>query len=331
MVAKDTAEKVEGDKLPNVVAKDTAEKVEGDKLPNVVAKDTAEKVEGDKLPNVVAKDTAEKVEGDKLPNVVAKDTAEKVEGDKLPNVVAKDTAEKVEGDKLPNVVAKDTAEKVEGDTTKMVAKDTAEKVEGDTTKMVVKKNININKSQQYINTTDENTKFINDEVVNLLLPNDEVVLGALTDKEYIELLNYSEYIRLFWNNFYRNQQIPSEILVQKFLENYDLKFHNKIAGAISLYPNLSWCGLKQDAFRAVAKNDINSLRAIIDNTNSILTSRDSDGDTLLIKSVKLDNYNLTKFLLFRKIDVLAYNFNNETANIIAHNNQYDNIIKLLDD
>ncbi|WP_194966701.1 hypothetical protein [Rickettsia endosymbiont of Cardiosporidium cionae] len=62
--------------------------------------------------------------------------------------------------------------------------------------------------------------FIKNESKILMLDNDDVVLGKVTRKAYLELIDYSAYINIFWKNYIMLQNFDKKQAIEKFIDNY---------------------------------------------------------------------------------------------------------------
>lgn len=165
------------------------------------------------------------------------------------------------------------------------------------------------------------SKFVIDEAKVLLLPNDDVVEGELTDsaaQEQMDFLNYSKLyeLQLDFANKYGKREV-----IDNFLKNYDINF-NKVA-------ILTDVEAASQAFNVLGKNNLFAMRTLLDN-NSLLQAKNERGDTLLHAAVELDNYTLAKFLIIRGVNLLAYNDRGETPYMISQEIGDDDISKLLE-
>lgn len=164
-------------------------------------------------------------------------------------------------------------------------------------------------------------KFINDEAQVLVLPNDEVVLGMLTYDAQIELMDFSSYVKLFWDNYNLIKNEPARKAIEHFIDVYDNKPHN--------YSKKEINDAFLDAISAIEKDRIYDLIALLDNY-PILQLADQNGDTLLHKATYNSNYPAVKFLLMKGIKASKINYKNLTALDIANMRNKVSIIVLLE-
>jgi|GEM_PF-5888777 len=165
------------------------------------------------------------------------------------------------------------------------------------------------------------SKFVIDEAKVLLLPNDDVVQGELTDSASYEQMDFLSYSKLFESQLNLANNYSKREVIDNFLKNYDANF-NKVT-------ILTDVEAASQAFNALSKNNLFVLRALLDN-NSLLQAKNERGDTLLHTAVELDNYFLAEFLIIRGVNLLAYNDRQETPYMISQEFGNDNISKLLE-
>lgn len=70
-------------------------------------------------------------------------------------------------------------------------------------------------------------QFINNETQVLILPNDDVVLGKLTEHAKINEMDLYSYIKLFWENYDRLKREPQREIIESFIEEYDENFNKE--------------------------------------------------------------------------------------------------------
>ena len=163
-------------------------------------------------------------------------------------------------------------------------------------------------------------KFINDEAQVLTLPNDDLVLGELTEEALLDLVNFSTYVTLFWHNYYIIKNEPARQAIDDFIKDYDSKspLHTKndISEAFT------------EAFNAIDRNSVYELINLLENY-PILQMTDQNGNSLLHRAVSAENYSAVKFLLMRGIHLSATNSEGDTAMDIADSKNNQSIITLL--
>ncbi|MFV9897532.1 ankyrin repeat domain-containing protein, partial [Rickettsia conorii] len=145
------------------------------------------------------------------------------------------------------------------------------------------------------------TKFVKDETQMLLLPDDDIVLGKLTEQATLEQMDMYAYIELFQ----KKEEWIASAERRKVVESF-IKYDNDINKKKDIYANLSYCSAVENAFRAVDRNNLFGLRALLD-VYPILQEKGRSGETLLIAAIYNDNYYLAKFLVIRSIKISTLN------------------------
>ena len=166
-------------------------------------------------------------------------------------------------------------------------------------------------------------KFINDEAQVLLLPNDEVVLGEVTRESQLELMDFSSYLKVFWDNYNNIKDEPAKLAINNFISNYDNNFNKQRP-----YNEQQLADALMEAYKAIDKNSIYNLTNLID-AYPILQITDCEGNSLLHKSVYKNNYSAAKFLIMKGINISLRNNKNLTALDIAIAQKKNNIANLL--
>ena len=70
-------------------------------------------------------------------------------------------------------------------------------------------------------------QFVNNEAQVLILPNDDVVLGELTESARINDMDLYLYIKTFWENYNRIKREPQREVIESFIEEYDENFNQE--------------------------------------------------------------------------------------------------------
>jgi hypothetical protein len=162
-------------------------------------------------------------------------------------------------------------------------------------------------------------KFIADEAKVLIMPNDDVVLGELTESATLELMDFSSYVQMFWQDYERSKRADERQVISDFIDNYDDNF-NKVKWPLSSgdpYERLN------DAFEIINKQDINKFIAVLNNY-SILGGRDKEQNSMLHMAAYAGNYPAAKLLIMKGISLNDVNMEDETPLSIAdkYNNTY---------
>ncbi len=164
-------------------------------------------------------------------------------------------------------------------------------------------NVTIQKQDNNVNneTSELVTKFVKDETQMLLLPDDDIVLGKLTEQATLEQMDMYAYIELFQKKAEWIASAERRKVVESFI-----KYGNDINKKKDIYANLSYCSAVENAFRAVDRNNLFGLRALLD-VYPILQEKGRSGETLLTAAIYNDNYYLAKFLVIRGIKISTLN------------------------
>ncbi|XVN42728.1 MAG: ankyrin repeat domain-containing protein [Candidatus Rickettsia vulgarisii] len=144
--------------------------------------------------------------------------------------------------------------------------------------------------------SEELTQFINNETQMLLLPNDDIVLGELTDDARIEQMEMYKFVNIFKQIYDRDKRKGQKQQIDNFIKNYSSNFRT-----IYIMP----CNVMM-AFDTITKNDLSSLRGLLDNY-PILQRKGEGGNTLLHVAVEQNNYYIVKFLIIRGININSLN------------------------
>jgi ankyrin repeat protein len=166
-------------------------------------------------------------------------------------------------------------------------------------------------------------KFAEDEVQVLFLPNDDIVLGSLTEQAKIDQMDAYSYIKLFQ----KNEEWVANSKRRKIVKDF-IKYNDNIDKERLHYANLPYFRAVEDSFEAVRKNNLFALRALLD-VYPILQEKGPNGDTLLITATRYDNYYLAKFLVIRGIQISRLDADCQNAADIALAQCNDNIVCML--
>ncbi|AFB32046.1 MULTISPECIES: ankyrin repeat domain-containing protein [spotted fever group] len=164
-------------------------------------------------------------------------------------------------------------------------------------------NVTIQKQDNNVNneTSELVTKFVKDETQMLLLPDDDIVLGKLTEQATLEQMDMYAYIELFQ----KQEEWIASTERRKVVESF-IKYDNDINKKKDIYANLSYSSAVENAFRAVDSNNLFGLRALLD-VYPILQEKGRSGEALLTAAIYNDNYYLAKFLVIRGIKISTLN------------------------
>lgn len=166
----------------------------------------------------------------------------------------------------------------------------------------------------------ELVKFEKDETQMLLLPNDDVVLGVLTEDARLEQMDMYKFIKIAKQSYDRKSQVKKRYLIEHFINSY----YNSLRPIKPVIPE----NIMDTTFESVRKNNLFVLRTFVDNYQ-VLQRRGENNYTLLHEAAESGNYYMAKFLIIRGININAVDDQHRTALDIAEdeNNNVSCIIK----
>lgn len=147
--------------------------------------------------------------------------------------------------------------------------------------------------------------FVNAESVMLLLEDDDVVLGKLTKKAYLDSLHGKDYINLFLKTYVSQMESKKAHMMDSFIRKYEFLHEGRDASVLSEQE------AKKLAFEALKRDNIDDLRIFINNY-PILQSYDRNGNNMLMLAIELDNVPISKFLLIKGADLFGQNSDGES-------------------
>lgn len=171
--------------------------------------------------------------------------------------------------------------------------------------------------------TPEQLKFANDEATVLLLANDDVVLGEVTDKAKISLMNAQSFVDLLYKDIELDNEIKPHKKILDFIRQYNKIFPDKTTSDKETMEQIY-----DEAVTAVNKENISDLKTLIDNY-LILQLTNSDGQSLLHIAAINGNYTSAKYLIMKGININRPDYEGYTATIYAQKSNNDSIYKLL--
>ncbi len=178
---------------------------------------------------------------------------------------------------------------------------------------------NIGAMKQNLDSTQ--LKFVTDEAQVLQLPNDDIVLGEITNEAYLSLIDFSSYVPIFWANYEIVKNEPSRLAINSFIKTYDDDF-------IKPTKEESY-GAFEEAIAAIEQNQIYKLINLLD-YYPILQFTDKRGNNLLHISAMYDNYLAAKFVLTRGIYMSKRNDQFLAPIDIARARNNTQIVKLIE-
>lgn len=167
-------------------------------------------------------------------------------------------------------------------------------------------------------------QFVNNEAQVLILPNDDVVLGELTEEAEFDLIDLRSYAQIFWKKYYQIQREPERRVIEDFIKNYDDNFGNEEY----LYSENVVVTSLNEAFKSIDKDNVYSLMAIL-NSYPVLQLTGDGANTLLHEASYVGNYSAARLLVLKGIDIFAKNENNQTALNVAEKFNNQHIVFLL--
>ncbi len=173
-----------------------------------------------------------------------------------------------------------------------------------------KKEVKHHKENKLVALTPEHSKFIQDELVMFLIPDDDVVLGKVTEEAKLQEMNGKDYINLFWQKYYAAISAPKDYETEIFITTYNHHYVN-----YARFP-LSKSEAKEVAFDSVVRGNLDNLRTMLDNYQ-ILQTYDQYGNSLLIEAVEMNDSAIARLLLLRGIDLYKVNNKGDSALSIA--------------
>lgn len=172
-----------------------------------------------------------------------------------------------------------------------------------TSTSVSSSNVVVKKQDNIVNTelTESATKFAKDESQMLLLPDDDIILGKLTEQATLDQMDIYSYIKLFQ----KKEEWIANADRRKAVESL-VKYDNDLNKKKDITATLSYCSAIDNSFRAIDRNNLSKLRVLLD-VYPILQEKNNKGDTLLTAAVYKDNYYLAKYLVIRGIKISTLN------------------------
>ena len=166
-------------------------------------------------------------------------------------------------------------------------------------------------------------KFVDDEAKVLIISNDDVVLGELTEEAKLELMDLSSYARIFWENYEKIKSSYKKEAIDQFIDNYDENFNSEKF----LFENETAYEVITDAYMTVQGGDINRFIKML-NIYPMLGTVDETG-TILHKVAKIGNYPATELLIMRGIALNLRDQYGQTALSVAKKYHNKDVIYLL--
>ncbi len=181
-----------------------------------------------------------------------------------------------------------------------------------------------NHSEKIVELTPVQQKFIQDEMVMFLIPDDDIVLGKLTTEAALKEREGKEYIHLFWKGYEYYDKEMEDYETEIFITTYNHHYVNYARFPLSINE------ATDVAFNAIVSSNIDNLRTMLDNY-PILQSYNKYGDSLLIEAVEMNDLPLAKLLLMRGAYIDPVNNKGESALFISEKYGTDSMYQLMQD
>lgn len=167
----------------------------------------------------------------------------------------------------------------------------------------------------------ETLQFVNNEAQVLLLPDDDVIEGKLTQEAKLNMMDLRSYIQLFWSKYEKAKRAYDSYKLDKFIDDYESERRVD-------YNSKDVVEALKGAFKAVDSGNIDSLISLL-NAYPILHLTGSGGNNLLHEAAYVGNYSAAKFLVLKGINIHAKNAKKQTAMTVAKRAKNSDIVTLL--
>ena len=183
-----------------------------------------------------------------------------------------------------------------------------------------------NKIEKFTDVTsaeldDSVLEFVNNEAQVLILPNDDVTEGKLTEEAKLSMMDFRSYTKFFWSNYYKVKREAQNYNIEEFIADYDSEHRVD-------YTHEDVIMSLEAAFKAIANGNINDLISILD-SYPILQLTGEGHNTLLHEAAYIGNYPAAKLLILKGIDISAKNAYNQTALNVAKKYRNKDVVALL--
>jgi hypothetical protein len=164
-------------------------------------------------------------------------------------------------------------------------------------------------------------QFVNNEAQVLLLPDDDVVEGKLTQEAKLNMMDLRSYIQLFWSKYDQAKRAYAAYKVNKFIDEYEDEPRVD-------YSSKDVIEALDNAFKAVDSGNTDSLISLL-NAYPILHLTGPGGNNLLHEASYVGNYTAAKLLVLKGVNLQAKNAKKQTAMDIAKSANNKDIVDLL--
>ncbi|MDX1923985.1 MAG: hypothetical protein SFT91_01980, partial [Rickettsiaceae bacterium] len=152
----------------------------------------------------------------------------------------------------------------------------------------------------------ELSAFIEDEIQDLLLPEDDVVLGKTSSVGALEITDSYAYLKLFWKNFYKFYSEDARNGINKY-----------IAALSKEHEKFDFEEAKILAEEYVLAGDIEKLRVVVDNSEPNIIKYSECDFCFLCFTIDVDQYNPAYYIVMRGASIRDILFDASRGNIAA--------------
>jgi uncharacterized protein len=167
-------------------------------------------------------------------------------------------------------------------------------------------------SEEQTDSQVSSEEFVTNETKMLLLPNDDVVLGAAAPAAQLEEMDFFSYFEIFQKYYKSPEDTKRLVEFQNFIAHY----YDDPSNESNNDRALSKGQAANEAFDAVRNNNLIALRVVLDNYKT-LQSIDESGNNLLHTATLDDDYFVAKFLIVKGVNLSSINYQSQTALDIA--------------
>lgn len=164
-------------------------------------------------------------------------------------------------------------------------------------------------------------QFVNNEAQVLLLPDDDVVEGQLTEEAKLNMMDLRSYVQLFWSKYDKAKRAYVSYKLDKFIDEYESERRVD-------YSSQDVIEALKSAFKAVDSGNTDSLISLL-NAYPILQLTGPGGNNLLHEAAYVGNYPAAKLLVLKGINIHARNAKKQTAMTVAKRSNNKEIMVLL--
>ncbi len=158
--------------------------------------------------------------------------------------------------------------------------------------------------------------FIQDEVAMIMLPRDDVELGAITSSAKLTYSDESAYIKMFWDQYNKNESKKQDTIIKNFIK--------AVSNGPVIISDLE--SAKEEFLSAVEKGDIYTIRTIL-NHSYININKLTENFKPVLSAVSAGMYNVVYYLIMKGANISVLNDSLSASDF--HDNSQKSIIWLL--